>query len=62
MKAFISILCFVPVLVCLIFLICRYLGLTHIIDPITDEQDYSADDLDFDAEVESLINSRKNNR
>jgi len=55
----INILCFVPFIICLVYILCRYLNLTHAIDPEDEEINYSTDNSEFDAEVNALIQSRK---
>lgn len=52
--AVITILILVPVF----YIICRSLLLWKLIDP--EEQDYDIDDSDFEAEVEALMASRRN--
>ena len=61
MHPIIIILCVLsPVALVLIYIICRELRLTSVIDPDQPDPDFhTEDDGDFEAEVEALIQSRK---
>ena len=57
-QTIINILIFAPAIICVFYVICRYLNFSTVIDP--EEQDCDIDDTDFEAEVEALMASRRN--